>query len=477
MVTKISQQVFHLWHGNLESQDGALQIFQIVDFIWTWARDVYRPQIRRCLSGHVIYQREISPTSTNPFPRAQSVLSVLSARSFSQPLLETMVEDDTTAREVVNDDQRGFEDASFHPFLRWAGHRDVSTPWAPHTSIRHSDIVMFSFRILEIPESQESFHDLINSLRHDHENSRMMLYALKAIQETQYTLPLKRAQIHDIEKYWTGVNTQTPYGLSTMSRPDQTVETFFLFRTFCQQEDWQLKREVYCVIWSSRAASVLSMFLETAIDLSFDEDILPSIQHSEFIQAFQQLRKLSGRQSVAYALNNTSLILLPTDDASGRRNQLQWRQPQSRGIPEQVIAKYVALFDSASCNEDVVQSHHHQCGRLLWVLRTEQATDTSPDLEIISDNVGKGGAMLALKPGAWPQQCPRFCLFVLLDHGFHDEARLGGLLSYTIRERDMYCVVEDAAQEPERLTAADKHLLRSWEDSFSQRIMRRGQLG
>jgi hypothetical protein len=385
-----------------------------------------------------------------------------------------MLEDDTMTQEAVNDGQPDFQDASSHPFLRWAGHRDISTPWAAHTSIRHSDIVMFSFRVLEMPESQESFHYLISSLRYDHEKSTMMLHALKAIQQNQYTLRLKRGQIHDIEKYWTGVNTQTPYERSTMSHPDQMIEASFLFRTFCQQEDWQLKREVYCIIWSSRAASVLSMFLGTDIGLFFDKESLPSIQHSEFIKPFQQLRKLSGRQSVAYALNNTSLILLPCDDASGRGKQLQWRQPQSQGIPEHVIAKAVALFDSASCSEDEVQSYHHQCDRLLWVLRTEQGIDTSPDLETIPDNVGKGGAMLAVKPGAWPQQCPRFCLFVLLGHGFNNEARLGGLLRYTVQERDMYCVIGDAAQEPERFSAADRHLLRSWEDSFSRQTMPRG---
>ena len=475
-MTKTSQQVFHLWQGNLESQDGALQIFQIVDFIWTWARDVYRPQIRRCLSGRVTHPREISPTSTNPFPRSQSVFSVLSVRSVSRTVLDTMQEDETTASEVVNDDLPEFQDAGSHPFLRWSGPRNVSTPWAPHASLRHSDIVVFSFRVLEIPESQESFHDLISSLRYDDEKSIMMLHALKAIQQNQYTLPLNRGQLHDIERSWTGVNTQTPYERSTTGHPDQRVEAFFLFRTFCQQEDWQLKREIYCVIWSPQAASVLNMFIETDIDVFFDEESLPSIQHSEFIKPFQQLRQLSGRQSVAYALQNTSLILLPCGDDSGRGKQLLWRQPQRQGIPEHVIAKTVALFDSASYSEDGIQSYHHQCSRLLWVLRTEQGIDTPAELETVPDNVGKGGAMLAMKPSAWPQQCPRFCLFVLLGHGVYDEAHLGSLLRYTVQEREMYCVIGGAAQETELFSAADRHLLRSWEDSFSRRTMPIGQL-
>lgn len=472
IIIKTPQQVFHLWHGNLESQDGALQMFQIVDFIWTWARDVYRPQIRKCLSSHASDQREVSPTTTNAFSRSQSVLTVLRARSFSQPLFEPMLEDDTPAQEVANDDQQDFQAANSHPFLRWASHRNVSTSWAPHTSIRHSDVVMFSFRILEIPESQESFHELISSLQYDdQEKLTMMLHALKAIQQGQCTSSLKRGQINDMEKYWTGVNTQTPYGGSMLNRLDEEVEAFFLFRTFCQQEDWQIKREIYCVTWTPRAASVLGMYFGTYIDLTLDdEDSLLSPQYTDFTQAFQQLRKLSGRQSVAYALNNTSLILLPCKDASERGIQLQWREPQSQGMLEQVIAQYVALFDSVSCSENEVRSYHHQCSRLLWVLPTEQAIDTSSGLEAVSDDVGKGGAMLAFKPNAWPRQCPRFCLFVLVGHGFQDEANLGSLLRYTIKERDMYCVFEGAAEDPERLSATDRQLLQSWGDSFGRQV-------
>lgn len=418
--------------------------------------------------------REISPTSTNPFPRSHSVLSGSSAQSVSLPFFDAIPEDDTTAQEGVSDGQLNFQDTSSHLFLKWADHRQLSIPLASQTKVRHSDIVIFSFRILEIPENEESFRDLINSLRYDHENSRVMLHALRVIRQNKYTLPLERGQILDLEKYWTGVNTQTSYGRSTTGLLDQRIRASLLFRTFCQEEDWQLKREVYCVIWSSRAASLLSQFLEIPTNFFFDEDCLPSIQSSEFHRVFQQLHKLSGRQSVAYALDNTSLILLPREGASGRGNQLQWRQPQSQDIPEHIIAKSVALFDSASRSENIVHSCHHQCDRLLWVIRTEEAANIIPGLIKIPDHVGKGGAMLVLKPAAWPQQCPRFCLFVLLSHDFQDQASIGRLLRYTVQMQDMYCVYEDTGKEPEPLSAADKYLLKSWEDSFSRQTTLRG---
>ncbi|KIX03692.1 uncharacterized protein Z518_07245 [Rhinocladiella mackenziei CBS 650.93] len=48
-VVKSNLRLFDLWHGCIAFHDGALQLFQIVDFIWTWARDVYGPQLQNCL--------------------------------------------------------------------------------------------------------------------------------------------------------------------------------------------------------------------------------------------------------------------------------------------------------------------------------------------------------------------------------------------------------------------------------------------
>ena len=379
--------------------------------------------------------------------------------------MDTLLEDVIIVQEVVSAGQPDFQDASSDPFLKWADHRDDYIP--ANTSMRHSNIVMFSFRVLEIPEQPEGYYDLIHSLRYDRENSRIMLHVLSVIRQNQYTLPMTRGQIRELEKYWTGENTQTSYGRSIISHPDQRIKAFLLFRTFFQQEDWQIKREVYCVIWSSQAASVLNLFLGAGINFIFAEDSLVSIQQSEFIRAFQRVRKISGRQSVAYALDNTSLVLVPCNDASGHGNQLQWRQPQSQGIPEDVVEKSVAWFDFASYSEDVVQSYYHQAAGLLWVIRAEQTIDLTPDLISIPDDVGKGGAMLVMKPGDWLPQCPRFCLFVLLNHGFRDQSLLAQLLRYAVQMRDMYCVFQDVGQEPDALSAADTDLLEKWEQSLS----------
>jgi hypothetical protein len=44
-MTDIYQEIQSLWHGRLGEYDGALQILLIIDFIFDWACDIYRPTI------------------------------------------------------------------------------------------------------------------------------------------------------------------------------------------------------------------------------------------------------------------------------------------------------------------------------------------------------------------------------------------------------------------------------------------------
>lgn len=43
--TELLQIIVDLWTGDIRSKNGALQLLLIVDYIFDWARDVYRPAI------------------------------------------------------------------------------------------------------------------------------------------------------------------------------------------------------------------------------------------------------------------------------------------------------------------------------------------------------------------------------------------------------------------------------------------------
>jgi len=464
------QRVFDLWHGTVESQDGALQLYQIVDFIWTWARDVYRPQLRRCLRGQDSDPRELSPTSTYPFSRSESVFSISSYQSLSHTLVDTGRNDGAMTSENGSNVHLNIRDASSHPFLRWANSHDASAPWATQTCIRHSDIVAFSFRILLMPENDEDFQSLMN-LQYREESITTMLHLLALTSQSQYSVLLRRGHIYELEKDWIGAEKNASHA-SSATYSDDVVRAFFFFHTFCQAGDWQIKREVYCIIWSSRAAQLLSTLIDTDLELHRGDKGWRLTQHFEITRTFPQIRNLFGNKSVAYALHNASLILLHGGSLNRDGGHLQWALPPDQGMTEAEIAQYFALFNAVECNAWMSQLYHRRSFRLLQVLRTEEATEIPLGLPSVSEDIGKGGAMLAIKPNSWPSQCPRFCLFVLLENGFDDKAQLKRLLRCARKEREMYGVNRDTVDGRLSLSATDEKILKDWKNALGSETTR-----
>ncbi|KAH8685482.1 hypothetical protein BGZ60DRAFT_395270 [Tricladium varicosporioides] len=470
-------RVFQLWLGILESEDGALQLLQIVDFIWTWARDVYRPQIRRCLAG-VPNPYKRSPSFDDRIVHSQPGHKSVQAQLFSQPPFDSVQEEYSVA-EVENSSiqgqgaenygQQNFEETSYYPFLRWALCRDLSKSWALKSSIRHSDIVMFSFRVFEVPDTKEGLQDLILSLQ-DYEGApAVMSHLLTLIKENPYTFVLKRGNIPEIEKSWTGANAQSSYW-SNIANSDEAVRTFFFFRSYFQSNNWQPMREMYCIVWSLEAAKMFGNLYGEDVELGFGESAFQCVPPSEVIQTFQQLRGLSGKHSMAHALLCTSFTLQPIHDVSLDRSQVQWSSPQDRGQPTPIITQLTGWFD-LTLGRDVVQLRKYQSHNLLQVFPDQQPSNTPLRLLQFGDNFGQLEALMAVKADSWPQECPRFCLFVLLDQDFDNEGKLRLLLHDAIRVHKFFGVCRNGVQGQPSWSADDKIVLQNWQEYFSEENM------
>ena len=183
--------MYELWRGTIESQDGALQILQIVDYIWSWARDVYRPQIRACLRSLVVQTNSVLVYPTDGHNYTPSVGSRYSqdpnALEDFGPSEDEEGEDEANPREdednengdvrIPSDNESttetlepssGPEDhtmtdqitfdmvdsrvcptkpADSHHFLRWAPGSPHSENWTKSACIKHSNLVFFSFQM------------------------------------------------------------------------------------------------------------------------------------------------------------------------------------------------------------------------------------------------------------------------------------------------------------------------------------------
>jgi hypothetical protein len=174
-------------------------------------------------------------------------------------------------------------------------------------------------------------------------------------------------------------------------------------------------------------------------------------QRFQILEALAEVRNIFGKDSVSYALQNCSLIL----------RQLQWNSPSNEENAS--VKQYLALFNSATRNSETSRLYHRHSVGLLQVLRAGEMMEVPRCLPITSEEAGKPGAMIAVKPSSWPMECPRFCLFVLSENGIDNKARLGRLLHDAVKVNNFYFAKSDIAHGQLKWDADDWKLLSDWE--------------
>ena len=445
----MEQRVFDLWLGTIESYDGALQLILILDFIWTWARDIYRPAIRRCLREGSDSVRGHSPTSTDAFARSESLPS---QRSFPPSIPGSTL----THRPEFNMSGAGhasargeftIDDVVSHPLRQWNKSPDLVANWASQTIIRPSDIVSCSFRFLELPDKEESFDSLTRPLKDGSKRKQTLSHLLPLIQQAQYSVPLARKDISTIERGWMGTNMAD--SKINRSKPHEVLMSFFFFRTFIQRQDWEIKRELYCIAWSIETAEILRKLTDPGLALDYLTYWSSSRVH-DVIEATLHVRNVSGKKSVEWAFTDTNLVLCQHEEQSAPNNRLQWTRPPSQGVSGAVLLRYRNLFQAASSGIPPFSELHYRSDRLLWLRRQDHAAEA------------KEGAILAGKSYQWPEQCPKFCLFVL-EGGEIDTSYLGRLLQGAIGNATYDMNSTNGALT---FNEKDKNILRSWFRSF-----------
>jgi len=349
---------------------------------------------------------------------------------------------------------RNTQNASSNPFLKWANYSDVSAPWTAQTSIRHANIVAFSFRVLLMPNFREDTYTLPQSLVFDEDMRPRSLDLLEALQQSSYSILLRRRHIWQLAKDWTGED-MSPYDPSSATNSDEVIRAIFFFRTICQSHTWQIEREVFCIMTTSTW---------TDVEPHADEGFLRN-QRLQILVALAQVRNIFGKESVSYALQNCSLILRHSHYPDENEAQLQWRAPSNQENAS--VEQYLALFNSATRDSETSRLYHRHSVGLLQVLRAGEMAEVPPFLPPISENAGKSGAMIAVRPSCWPAECPRFCLFVLSENGIDNKARLGRLLHDAIKDRNFYFADSDTAHGQPTWGAADWQLLKDWEALLS----------
>jgi hypothetical protein len=391
----IDQRIYDLWQGTIQSQDGALQLLLILDYLWSWARDVYRTSILDLVRNSLSTFDPVSPVSTERFRHSVS-------QDTDQMQVDSMAAGSGGQQHPSEEGPAGLSNADNHVFLRWAIGHTESPSWTEIGSIRHASIVAFEFRCYYPVFHDDSWKKVVDSA--SAETSTEALYA--------NAMTLTAEQLRSLASDWV---TYVPFIEGV--EPNCYVRVTLFFQTYCDDHTWQIRRALGCILWH------------------LGGDLTTEMCGGEGIKtAILQMQSLRGRDSVWLALRTTTLILTyeESNDGVGRASF------KDAGFSEDLKDKFRAL--SAEVHFDnVVLRHIHLARGLVYIDEQQPAFGQTVHDNVPWESDNKSGhAMLAIRSSQWHESCPKFCLFVLSDVTKDSPGELHALLEEAVSMKNYY---------------------------------------
>lgn len=204
----------------------------------------------------------------------------------------------------------------------------VTLPSETHTTFQHANVVKFVYYALEIHQDCEPL-----TLHIVQQAGSGLLQILVG---NDYIMLVRRGQLRDVERHWTGTTDEVIQGdqHQAASEVENIVKVFTIFKTFLDPNTWQITRSIFCLFWSAETITTLSRNFETALDQDFSYSDAVKVPDLKLMQEVQQLRNLSGRESVAFARRNLEYVLLSGD---GRSSDVEWQLPSRTDIRDAMI--------------------------------------------------------------------------------------------------------------------------------------------
>ncbi|RHZ51806.1 uncharacterized protein CDV56_106392 [Aspergillus thermomutatus] len=446
--------------------DGTRYMLLIVDHICDWARDIFRPNVLRCLSGRDDVWRDETPASIYPEcppnadPSSDTVtlrsLQSITRRTHSLSLDPVSRDSQVTASvRLRSEESEDRSDITFneppHPYLRYSHSSVHLPPWGQFATIRHSDMIRFSFHILSIPEDTSQVRRVLGSLGEPNLGVHDTCSLLLQLMEDDQSVTVTMNAIYQLEAMW----TDRPYSLNALA--DHPVRARVLFNTYIS-EDWQVVREIHCIV-ASRLALRALMLVTTGRHLVAPRGAnFPDI--SVETEGVHSLRRLSGGYSVAAALSAAYLCLV-TDASDSGETHSSWALRK--------VAEQNPLFDfekklayKQACNPTSV--------KLEAISGSSSVPDEFGSLYGLTKNMDRTGAILIKKPLFWTSESPDFCLMVVDGTSFTDPVELGRKLSRVCEVQNIYITEPEKGKGAHPLSERDQIGILRWIEILSGRL-------
>ena len=286
-----------MWHGRICSPDGALQILLIIDYIFDWARDLYRPSVFRSLEA-------IANPNTDDTASVATDSDIYSCKRFARG-------DDITAAE---------SDFGFDNLETSTNDESLLEPWKKYDTLstrgicfsdlrafRPSYIVESAFECLNI--TGDNIGTLIASLGGKPQHlMRMARDALAALRIGP--MILTERILSQIEDTWTGTpRTNCHAGISR--------------KKFCSivyrasiSDSWELKRTIVCFAVDQDALDIIrrhASLQRKTFRLDGMEDTAKIVDENTVTKILQSLKNRDHKDIFSNAVSEIHDIWKPVN--------------------------------------------------------------------------------------------------------------------------------------------------------------------
>ena len=226
--------------------------------------------------------------------------------------IEHRMQDDTAMMDLeVRSDASGpfIWPAAFgdHPFMRWS--KPHSVFWARKATVRHTNMIQFSFRELALPEEGQALARFIEwhyPEKSTQEGATRLVNAL-----VQHSVPLTTAAVSRMKCMW----MSREYG--EMTDVGSKVRALVNFSVHIVWQTWQIRRALQCLTCSGTAMRLLTtMTGEPRVEIERPNS-WSGHANGSLRDAVMSAHAMSGKESAAAAVSELSLLLSYSHEAAG----------------------------------------------------------------------------------------------------------------------------------------------------------------
>jgi hypothetical protein len=242
------QDIHHLQGGDLMTQEGALRLILIFDYIADWARDSYRPSVLKQLAYLA------TGTSFDKVRLGPDIYTISDSKAIAHN--SSKASPDVQMDEAVKDDDSDSVDAVEHSNVNF-----LHIPTSKYGVIRPMNTAMFRWTGLCITEDNvDEYLPRHLTCLHDGTGKPLSTRAralLDHITKGDDMLVIAAADMGDLEKVWTGGESSR---FHTYNKPSEAKLFFVRLQYRCFIDDtWRIVRELaYLAISPPAMAELIS---------------------------------------------------------------------------------------------------------------------------------------------------------------------------------------------------------------------------